>query len=106
MSDRVLSAIGLARRAGKTVSGGELVTEAIRSHKALLVIAATDISPNSRKKIVGACEFHGVEYIEYAAMEELSGAQGMKKLICSTAVTDENFKKLIMQQYKAATQND
>ena len=53
--DRVLSALGLAKRAGKVISGTEQVQDAVRDKKAFLVLAARDISDNSRKKITNTC---------------------------------------------------
>lgn len=105
-SDRVLAALGLARRAGKIVAGTQLVQDAVRQKKALLVIAASDISDNSRKKLVNSCDFYGIEFIEYSDMRALSAALGQKKLITSAAVTDENFKILIKKQLSVMTEND
>lgn len=104
--DRVLAALGLAKRAGKVVAGTQLVQDAVRQNKALLVIAASDISDNSRKKLVNSCEFYNTEFTEYSDMRALSAALGQKKLITSAAVTDENFKILIKKQLSVMTEND
>ena len=106
--DRVLNALGLAKRAGKVTLGTEQVQDAVRSGKAQIVIAATDISENSRKKLRNTCTHYGTELIEYSTMELLSMALGQKKFVSSVAVTDLNFKILIKKQFAAAagTEND
>jgi len=104
--DRVLSSIGLAKRAGKTVTGTELVQDAVRKGKAKIVIAASDISQGSKKKLVNTCVYYKAELVEYSDMKSLSAAMGVKKLITSVAVTDENFKILIKKQLSVMTEND
>lgn len=99
--DRVLSALGLAKRAGKIISGTEQVQDAVRAKKALIVIAARDISENSRKKITNTCTYYETELVEYATMELISAALGQKKLISSVAITDDNFRILIKKQLSA-----
>ena len=96
--DRILSALGLAKRAGKIVTGTLKVQEAVRSGKALMVLMATDISDGSRKKIKNTCDYYNTELAEYSTMEMLSASLGEKKLITSIAITDTNFKILIKKQ--------
>ena len=104
--DRVLTSLGLAKRAGKIITGTSLVQDAVRHKKACLVIYASDVSQNSKKKLVNSCEFYSVELICYSDMKSLSNALGEKKLITSAAVTDENFKILIKKQLSVKTEND
>lgn len=52
MSGRILSYIGLANRAGKVISGGSMVSDAIRGdHKPGLVLVAQDVSEGIGEKI-------------------------------------------------------
>ena len=48
--NKFLQLLGLAMRAGKVVSGEELVIREIRSGKAQLVILAEDAKKNTEKK--------------------------------------------------------
>lgn len=50
MANKALSRLGLATRAGKLISGEEIVLKAIRSGEAKLVLLAGDASDNTRKK--------------------------------------------------------
>jgi ribosomal protein L7Ae-like RNA K-turn-binding protein len=47
---KILNMLGLARRAGKLVTGEELVVDEVRKQKAKLVFVASDASENTRKK--------------------------------------------------------
>jgi predicted RNA-binding protein YlxR (DUF448 family) len=52
MNGRILGYIGLANRAGKVISGGSMVSDAIRSsHKPGLVLLAKDVSLSIGEKI-------------------------------------------------------
>lgn len=46
---KTLSRLGLAMRAGKVVTGDEIVLKAIRSSEAKLVMLAADASANTQK---------------------------------------------------------
>lgn len=48
--ERLSNLIGLAQRAGKVISGEELVVKAIQSHQVALVFLANDAGPNVTKK--------------------------------------------------------
>lgn len=50
--NKALSYVGLATRAGKLVSGDEIVLKAIRSSEAKMVIVAADASANTLKNSV------------------------------------------------------
>lgn len=50
---RVLSGLGLAKRAGELTSGFEKVSEAIRAGKAAWLIEASDGAADGRRKILG-----------------------------------------------------
>ena len=56
-NNRVLSLIGLATKAGKTVSGEFSTEKSVKTGKGLLVIVAEDASENTKKKIRNMCSF-------------------------------------------------
>ena len=53
-NDRLLSFLGLCKRAGCLISGAETVTKAVAEGKALLVLYASDVSENSLKGVLKA----------------------------------------------------
>ena len=91
MTDKesILKFIGLARRAGKLEAGTDSVIQAIRSHKAKLLIMATDVSRNTALKVTGSVSYELPMY-RFATMDELGTATGSppRGII---AITDKGF---------------
>ena len=57
---KVLSYIGLATRARKSVSGEFSVENSVRKGKAKLVVVSEEASENTKKKIRSLCEYYKV----------------------------------------------
>lgn len=94
MPDKLLSMLGLARRAGKLKAGYDLSVETIRFGKAVLAMAASDISDKTYKNLVFEAQRKSVPTIRLpATMEELSAACGLKAGIVT--LTDSGFAKAI-----------
>ena len=74
--DKLLQMIGMAKRAGKLVSGGFLSDKAIKSGESRLIVLSRDISDESRKSITDSCKYYNVKYIEYADREQLGKITG------------------------------
>ena len=60
MNDRLLSFLGLCKRAGYLISGADTVVRTVKDKKALLVLTANDFSDNSLKNIEKAAVQYGV----------------------------------------------
>ena len=75
-NDKVLSMLGLSRKAGKVDSGEFAVENAVKSHKAFLVIIAEDASANTEKKFADMCSFRHIEAVRYADKDRLGAAIG------------------------------
>jgi len=92
------SMLGLARKAGKLAWGTERVMDCIRSKRPRLVLAAADISENTRKRLVNCCTFYSGEYgykIEYMeielTMDDLSHYVGQSGSVSSVCLEDKGF---------------
>ena len=96
-NDKLLGMLGLASRARKIVTGTEIVTEKIKSGKAVeFVVIASDVSQNTLKKIVNCCTYYEVEYVQVNfSQDEISHAVGKSCLVSSVAVVDRNFASAI-----------
>lgn len=94
-NDRLLSFLGLCKRAGCLISGAETVTKAVREGKAQLVLYASDVSDNSLKDVVKAAEDGGVTAKKLPrTKEELSFALGKHcGIVCTT---DKGFADKIL----------
>ncbi|WP_338556724.1 ribosomal L7Ae/L30e/S12e/Gadd45 family protein [Paenibacillus sp. KS-LC4] len=89
-----LSSLGMAMRAGKLVTGDEIVLKAVRKGEVHLVIIAGDASPNTKKKFQDKCSTYGVELAEAFDRNQLGKAIGKLDRVV-LAVTDAKFGKMI-----------
>lgn len=92
--DKVLSLLGLAKRAGRLLSGESAVKEGVRFGKAHLVVIAGDASCNTAKNITDSCNYYGVRYFTYSDKTSFGHAIG-NEFNAAVAVTDEGFSKSI-----------
>ena len=91
---KILSFAGLARRAGKTVLGTDLVLSAIQAEKAFLVLVASDASERTKKQLCDKCISHNVKLVLIpATRDEMAKAAGKNAPVAAIAVTDKNFAK-------------
>lgn len=91
---RILSLIGLATKAGKTVSGEFSTEKSVKTGKGYLVIVAEDASENTKKKFRNMCSYYQVPLYFLADKEQLGRSMG-REFRASLAVQDENFAKAI-----------
>ena len=96
-NDRLLSFLGLCKRAGYLISGAETVTKTVNEGKALLVLYARDVSGNSLKNVIRAAGMMKIPARElHRSKEELSFALGKHcGIIC---VTDKGFADKILEK--------
>lgn len=97
--DKILALIGLATKAGRTVSGEFMTEREIKTGRAALVIVAEDSSENTKKKFRDMCEFYKVTICFYGDKDTLGHAMG-KEFRASLAVLDEGFAKGIQKQLR------
>lgn len=96
MNDRVLSFLGLCRRAKKLVIGAEVTEESVRLGKSRLVLYADDASQNSLKKVLRACETQGVDAVcVNRGKDALSRALG--RLCAVLSVEDSGFAAKLLE---------
>ena len=89
-ADRVLNMIGLAKKAGRCVSGSLPVAESIKKREAKLVIIAQDASENTKKHFKDMCTFANIPFCFYSDMENIGRFTG-KEQRAAAAVLDEGF---------------
>lgn len=77
MNDKILSLLGICRRAGRLAIGADPSVDSIHRHKAKLIIFAADFSPKSGKSVTLAADECGVKMVTLNRnKEELSLALG------------------------------
>ena len=83
--------IGLAQRAGKVISGEELVVKAIQHQEATLIFLANDAGDNLTKKITDKSKYYQIEVSTVLNALELSMAIGKPRK--AIAIVDAGFSK-------------
>ncbi len=102
VTDKALSMLGIAAKAGKVASGEFSTERAVKTHKAHLVIVAEDASENTKKMFRNMCGFYKVEIVFYASKESLGHCIG-KEYRSSLAVTDEGLAKTVQKKLAQTT---
>ena len=101
-SEKVLSYLGLCKKAGKLVCGTDMAADMIRRGKAVLALTSSDASSNTVKRISDCCKFRSVEYTALPCTTEQTGrAVGRSGGIAALCITDSSFAEMIK---KAITQ--
>jgi len=100
-NDKVLSMIGLARRAGAVGTGAFLAEKNIQSGKSEMIIVANDSADNVKKKFTNSCSYYEIDYYEYGTKDELGQCTG-KENIAVVSINDHNFAKGIKDKMNAA----
>lgn len=95
-----LSMVGLATRAGKTVSGEFATEKSVKEKKARLVIVAEDASDNTKKLFRNKCDYYHVPIYVTGLKEELGRVTGNQSR-ASLAVIDEGFAQAIIEKMNA-----
>ena len=95
--DKVLSLLGLARRAGRLEAGFDACRESARAGKAALLVAAGDVSEKTFKNLRYEAQRAGIEAVRLqTAMEELGRACGVRAGV--VAVADKGFAWALLKE--------
>lgn len=100
MYDKVLSLLGIARRAGKLSTGHDAAVSSIVKDSAKLRIVSSDASQRLKREISHSCTFGNKDIPVILADftgADLSAAIGIKAAVIT--VDDEGFAKRIRQLY-------
>ena len=96
---RILSFLGLATKAQKTVSGTDAVLEAIFRERAYLVLVAGDSSEGTAEKIAFYAGQAGIPYCRFSTRENLGKFLG-KTDRAVACVMDEGFAARLVELLK------
>ncbi len=95
--NKVLSLLGLAKKAGRVASGEFSTETAVKTGKACLVLVSREASENTKKKFRNMCDYYRVPMAVYGDKEELGNCIG-QEYRASLAVTDPGFSEAIRKQ--------
>ncbi len=99
IQNKILSLIGLATKAGKTVSGEFSTEKAVKTGKAFLVLVSCEASENTKKKFQNMCTYYKVPISIYGDKVELGKMCG-NEFRASLAITDSGFAKAIIKKFE------
>lgn len=102
-TNKAINALSLAKRAGKLSVGYEAVKQAMISGKAKLTVTTQDISERTLRNAESAGS--GIPFINLKYDQgDVQAVFGRKFVIA--AVTDDNFKNLVIKAYKDDLQQE
>lgn len=93
---KALSLLGLARKAGRVMSGEFQTEKAVKSGKAKLVVLAGDASDNTKKKFCNMCAWYHVPVTECSDKTRLGSSIGCESRSC-LAVLDPGLAGAVMK---------
>lgn len=100
-TDKILSMLGLAKKAGRIAGGEFAVSKAVRGGNARVVVVAADASDNTRKMFINMCTFYNVPCYLYSSKAELGHALG-RDIQASVSVLDDGFADAIIKKFEEA----
>lgn len=90
-----LNILGLATRAGKCTFGEELIVKEIQSNRARIVLIASDIGDQTRKKLTDKCKFYKVPFFFVDERDILSQAVGKSGRV-AVSIDEQGFAMKLM----------
>ena len=93
MLEKSIRMIGLATKAGKVISGAELVLRAYKESKIKLIILAKDIKENTAKDFLNV-----TVPVVYLGDKETLGKMTGKEQRSVVGITDSNFAEVILKE--------
>ncbi|TWS94057.1 YlxQ-related RNA-binding protein [Streptococcus sp. sy018] len=89
--EKLSNLLGLAQRAGRVISGEELVVKAIQHQQVRLIFLANDAASNLTKTVTDKSRYYDIEVSTVFSTLELSTALGKARKV--VAITDAGFIK-------------
>lgn len=95
---QMLNLLGIARRAGKIVSGEDIVLNNIKKSKVKFLFIASDAGASSAKRFLNKSNFYHVPFNNEITKNDLSDAIGQSRTI--VGITDNGFARKINELNK------
>lgn len=94
MKDKVLSLLGLARRANRLIFG-EVILEKIRNVRFMFI--ANDASIKTKERYLKKCNYYRIPYADSYSSDELALAVGRNN-VKTIGITDEGFARGLIKE--------
>ena len=99
--ERLLGMLGLCIRARRAVCGTVNVCEALKAGKTVLVVAASDNSAATDKRLSDRAAFYNVKLIKTDLTSAEIGAAVGKSLVAAMAITDASMASAVESKAEA-----
>ena len=97
VNKKLISTLGICKKAGRLSEGFDPMTQAVKEGKAKLVLTSLDLSPKSEKEAARAARIGGVSYTRIpVTMDEIWKGLGRRSGIL--AVNDEGLAHSVMRE--------
>lgn len=87
---KITNLIGLMQRAGKLITGEDLIIKNLKNKNIKLLIIAEDCGINTKKKLSDKAKFYDIEKIEVLTIDELSTSIGKDNRV-AIGIIDSGF---------------
>lgn len=94
--NKIYNLLGLMQRAGKLITGEDLIIKNLKNRKIKLLLIAEDCGINTKKKLEDKSTFYNVEKIIFSSIEDLSIAIGRSNRV-AIGITDSGFVRKFKQ---------
>ena len=101
--EKLLGMLGLCIRARRAVCGTVNVCEALKAGKVKLVVAASDNSAATEKRLFDRAGFYKVKIIKTNLTSAEIGAATGKSLVAAMAINDESMAQAVEQKAEEAS---
>ncbi len=106
MGEKLLSMLGIARRAGKTAMGYDAAQSAMQNGECRLVVLASDLSDRTLRNISGVAEQTNTEIVRSGFGMDILGKAVGRKQTGIIAINDSGFAKSIKGLCKENSQEE
>lgn len=97
MEDRLLSILGICRKAGKINHGFKAAADSVKKHEAVLVLTTKDLSQKTKKEIIFISDKENIEVVAIpVTMDEIAWKTGRRAGIL--AITDYGLAKSVKME--------
>lgn len=93
---KIFNLLGLMQRAGKIITGEDLIIKNLKNSKIKLLVITEDCGLNTKKKLQDKANFYNVEHIIFSDIESISVAIGRDNRV-ALGITDAGFTKKFKQ---------
>lgn len=88
--NKALNLLGLMTRAGKIITGEDLIIKNLQESKIKLLLIAEDCGKNTKKKLSDKSSYYNIEKLEAFSIDEISKAIGRENRV-AVGITDTGF---------------